>query len=162
MAGDGIRMCVGWEGWEEKTGRSQTESRKRNSKNTEPHSKLPLVLGRSVSLRILSGRHFAKVPSRLQGFKGLAAADCPRHVPIASNMDPERVRAYLQVACAGLGFDIGEVWFTSNENGSSTVAQIGTLSLLFEFFRVLCVRFIASCSPKDSQDRSLLLFSRVA
>ena len=77
-------------------------------------------------------------------------------------MDPERVRAYLQVACAGLGFDIGEVWFTSNENGSSTVAQIGTLSLLFEFFRVLCVRFIASCSPKDSQDRSLLLFSRVA
>ena len=41
-------------------------------------------------------------------------------------MDPERVRAYLQVACAGLGFDIGEVWFTSNEAGSSTVAQIGT------------------------------------
>mmetsp|Transcript_16660 Transcript_16660/g.47808 ORF Transcript_16660/g.47808 Transcript_16660/m.47808 type:complete len:1149 (-) Transcript_16660:246-3692(-) len=39
-------------------------------------------------------------------------------------MDPERVRAYLQVACAGLGFDIGEVWYTSNENGSSTVAQI--------------------------------------
>jgi hypothetical protein len=40
-------------------------------------------------------------------------------------MDPERVRAYLQVACAGLGFDIGEVWWTSNENGSSTVAAIG-------------------------------------
>jgi len=40
-------------------------------------------------------------------------------------MDPERVRAYLQVACAGLGFDIGEVWYTSNESGSSTVAQIG-------------------------------------
>jgi hypothetical protein len=35
------------------------------------------------------------------------------------------VRAYLQVACAGLGFDIGEVWWTSNENGSSTVAAIG-------------------------------------
>ena len=82
-----------------------------------------------------------------------------RHVPIASDMDPERVRAYLQVACAGLGFDIGEVWFTSNENGSSTVAQIGTLSLLLS--SVLCVRFIASCSPKDSQDRSLLLFSHV-
>jgi hypothetical protein len=40
-------------------------------------------------------------------------------------MDPERVRAYLQVACAGLGFDIGEVWWTANENGSSTVAAIG-------------------------------------
>jgi hypothetical protein len=39
-------------------------------------------------------------------------------------MDPERIRAYLQVACAGLGFDIGEVWWTSNENGSSTVAAI--------------------------------------
>ena len=47
-------------------------------------------------------------------------------------MDPERVRAYLQVACAGLGFDIGEVWWTSNENGSSTVAAIGELS----FFRM--------------------------
>ena len=40
-------------------------------------------------------------------------------------MDPERVRAYLQVACAGLGFDIGEVWWTTNERGSSTVAAIG-------------------------------------
>jgi hypothetical protein len=39
-------------------------------------------------------------------------------------MDPERVRAYLQVACAGLGYDIGEVWWTANENGSSTVAAI--------------------------------------
>lgn len=45
-------------------------------------------------------------------------------------MDPERVRAYLQVACAGLGFDIGEVWWTSNENGSSTVAAIGESFLL--------------------------------
>jgi hypothetical protein len=35
------------------------------------------------------------------------------------------VRAYLQVACAGLGFDIGEVWWTQNENGSSTVAALG-------------------------------------
>eukprot|EP00816_Leptocylindrus_hargravesii_P011030 CAMPEP_0196823004 /NCGR_PEP_ID=MMETSP1362-20130617/85680_1 /TAXON_ID=163516 /ORGANISM="Leptocylindrus danicus, Strain CCMP1856" /LENGTH=1194 /DNA_ID=CAMNT_0042202721 /DNA_START=298 /DNA_END=3883 /DNA_ORIENTATION=+ len=25
-------------------------------------------------------------------------------------MDPERIHAYLQAACAGLGFDIGEVW----------------------------------------------------
>ncbi|GAX21000.1 hypothetical protein FisN_1Lh333 [Fistulifera solaris] len=39
-------------------------------------------------------------------------------------MDPERVRAYLQAACAGLGFDVGEVWWTSSENGSSTVAAI--------------------------------------
>ena len=39
-------------------------------------------------------------------------------------MDPERVRSYLQVACAGLGFDIGEVWWMSNENGTSTVASI--------------------------------------
>ncbi|KAG7361257.1 hypothetical protein IV203_036357 [Nitzschia inconspicua] len=35
-------------------------------------------------------------------------------------MDPDRVRAYLQVACAGLGFDIGEVWWTHNDNGSSS------------------------------------------
>jgi len=39
-------------------------------------------------------------------------------------MDPDRVRSYLQVACAGLGFDIGEVWWMSNENGTSTVAAI--------------------------------------
>ena len=40
-------------------------------------------------------------------------------------MDPERIRAYLQVACAGLGFDVGEVWWTSIESGSSAVAAIG-------------------------------------
>ncbi len=28
-------------------------------------------------------------------------------------MDPERIHAYLQAACAGLGFDIGEVWFSA-------------------------------------------------
>ena len=39
-------------------------------------------------------------------------------------MDADRVRSYLQVACAGLGFDIGEVWWMSNENGTSTVAAI--------------------------------------
>jgi hypothetical protein len=33
-------------------------------------------------------------------------------------MDPERVRAYLQVACAGLGFDIGEIWWTSNHEST--------------------------------------------
>jgi hypothetical protein len=43
-------------------------------------------------------------------------------------MDPDRVRAYLQAACAGLGFDIGEVWWTNTESGASTVAAIGTLS----------------------------------
>jgi hypothetical protein len=42
-------------------------------------------------------------------------------------MDPDRVRAYLQVACAGLGFDIGEIWWTSNEGSgsSSALAAIG-------------------------------------
>jgi hypothetical protein len=41
-------------------------------------------------------------------------------------MDPDRVRAYLQVACAGLGFDIGEIWWTHNDNGSSSaMAAIG-------------------------------------
>ena len=39
-------------------------------------------------------------------------------------MDPDRVRSYLQVACAGLGFDIGEVWWMSNESGTSSVAAI--------------------------------------
>lgn len=42
-------------------------------------------------------------------------------------MDADRVRAYLQVACAGLGFDIGEVWWMSNDSGTSTVAAIGVL-----------------------------------
>ena len=43
-------------------------------------------------------------------------------------MDPQRVKSYLQAACAGLGFDIGEVWRTSNGMGSSTVASIGTIN----------------------------------
>mmetsp|Transcript_4391 Transcript_4391/g.6331 ORF Transcript_4391/g.6331 Transcript_4391/m.6331 type:complete len:313 (-) Transcript_4391:428-1366(-) len=30
-------------------------------------------------------------------------------------MDPDRVRAYLQVACAGLGFDIGEIWWANKQ-----------------------------------------------
>ena len=46
-------------------------------------------------------------------------------------MDPCRIRSYLQVACAGLGFEIGEIWWTSNEHGSSTVAAIGEWSSLF-------------------------------
>jgi hypothetical protein len=41
-------------------------------------------------------------------------------------MDPDRVRAYLQVACAGLGFDIGEIWWSTNDNGaSSALMSIG-------------------------------------
>ena len=45
-------------------------------------------------------------------------------------MDPDRVRAYLQVACAGLGFDIGEIWWTNNNNGSSSaLAAIGKAKL---------------------------------
>lgn len=53
---------------------------------------------------------------------------CERFVGLGfeAKMDPERVRAYLQVACAGLGFDIGEIWWTETENGLSTVAAIGT------------------------------------
>lgn len=37
-------------------------------------------------------------------------------------MDPDRVRAYLQISCAGLGFDIGELWWTSNKDGGSSSA----------------------------------------
>ncbi len=53
-------------------------------------------------------------------------------------MDPDRVRAYLQVACAGLGFDIGEIWWTSNEdNGSSSaLAKIGKEVCTFRFVSV--------------------------
>lgn len=32
------------------------------------------------------------------------------------------MRAYLQISCAGLGFDIGELWWTSNKDGESTSA----------------------------------------
>lgn len=44
-------------------------------------------------------------------------------------MDPDRVRAYLQVACAGLGFDIGEIWWTQSDESSSALAAIGEFSL---------------------------------
>jgi len=40
-------------------------------------------------------------------------------------MDVDRIRSYLQAACAGLGFDIGEVWWTSGPNGQGAVAAIG-------------------------------------
>ena len=39
------------------------------------------------------------------------------------------MRAYLQISCAGLGFDIGELWWTSTKDGESTsaLAAIGML-----------------------------------
>lgn len=49
---------------------------------------------------------------------------------IGTAMEPERVRAYLQAACSGLGFDVGEVWWTSGSNGASSVAAIGECLLL--------------------------------
>lgn len=88
-------------------------------------------------------------------------------------MDPERVRAYLQIACAGLGFDIGEVWWTSNENGSSTVAAIGTFhhgryfrsrirKLLFgvayDDVAVLNTFLIGQASVQDMSARTLVTF----
>lgn len=39
------------------------------------------------------------------------------------------MRAYLQVACAGLGFDIGEVWWSSSEGSSTALAAIGKSNL---------------------------------
>jgi hypothetical protein len=53
-------------------------------------------------------------------------------------MDPDRVRAYLQVACAGLGFDIGEIWWSSNEAGSTALAAIG---------KSLCRVWDRNCPP---------------
>ena len=64
---------------------------------------------------------------------------------LALDMDPGRVHAYLQAACAGLGFDIGEVWWTSDENGSSSLAAIGKRSCLgqsaWSLFRCLSRHF---------------------
>lgn len=59
-------------------------------------------------------------------------------------MDPERIHAYLQAACAGLGFDIGEVWFSSNETGTSTstVATIGE-NCIYKVHAYMC--FFFSC-----------------
>lgn len=57
------------------------------------------------------------------------------HQP-AKTMDPDRVRAYLQISCAGLGFDIGELWWTSNKDSgcSSALASIGMLKQQFSIF----------------------------
>jgi hypothetical protein len=38
-------------------------------------------------------------------------------------MDPGRIHAYLQAACAGLGFDIGEVWFSSTDENGTHVGE---------------------------------------
>lgn len=59
-------------------------------------------------------------------------------------MDADRVRSYLQVACAGLGFDIGEVWWMSNENGTSTVAAIGKLNLFTVYMNIFYCNKITS------------------
>ena len=50
-------------------------------------------------------------------------------------MDPGRVKAYLQVACTGLGFDIGEIWWATDNNGSSSPSS--SLMALGEFFHVV-------------------------
>jgi hypothetical protein len=57
-------------------------------------------------------------------------------------MDPDRVKAYLQVACTGLGFDIGEIWWTSDDNtgASSALMAIGELHVV--------VNLSSSCSAK--------------
>ena len=60
-------------------------------------------------------------------------------------MDADRVRSYLQVACAGLGFDIGEVWWMSNESGTSTVAAIGKSNAAAVV--LLCIRCAAQLVP---------------
>ncbi len=58
-------------------------------------------------------------------------------------MDPDRVRAYLQVACAGLGFDIGEIWWSSNEEGetSTAFASFGKFVLICKGAKVISCRF---------------------
>lgn len=71
-------------------------------------------------------------------------------------MDPERIHAYLQAACAGLGFDIGEVWFSSNETGSSTVAKIGKLSSSLTW-RIFSRYNILSMKEKVKFDISFIL-----
>jgi hypothetical protein len=68
------------------------------------------------------------------------------------------VRAYLQVACAGLGFDIGEIWWTNNENGSSTVAAIGEFFVL----RIECARkFVFAVTQCEEFDWLLCFFNDI-
>jgi hypothetical protein len=72
-------------------------------------------------------------------------------------MDADRVRAYLQVACAGLGFDIGEVWWMSNESGTSTVAAIGVCYFL-RIIICICLRFIIVLSSDTSELKFAVLY----
>ena len=72
-------------------------------------------------------------------------------------MDADRVRAYLQVACAGLGFDIGEVWWMSNESGTSTVAAIGVCYFL-RIIICICLRFIIVQSSDTSELKFAVLY----
>ena len=70
-------------------------------------------------------------------------------------MDPGRIHAYLQAACSGLGFDVGEVWFSSTEVPSSPSLTFGespkwlknqwkaVLWLLVRFMFMLNVSFIS-------------------
>jgi hypothetical protein len=62
-----------------------------------------------------------------------------RSPPPEVKMDPDRVKAYLQVACTGLGFDIGEIWWTSDDNtgASSALMAIGELPCC-QAFIILC------------------------
>lgn len=45
-------------------------------------------------------------------------------------MDPGRIHSYLQAACAGLGFDIGEVWFAAVDKKNSKLTSIGKYQVL--------------------------------
>ena len=51
-------------------------------------------------------------------------------------MDPERVKAYLQAACAGLGFDVGEIWWTSGNAVPSAVTVSGKFPGGGDYFRL--------------------------
>lgn len=39
-------------------------------------------------------------------------------------MDPDRIHSYLKAACIGLGFDIGEVWWTSTTEKATASTKI--------------------------------------
>ena len=52
-------------------------------------------------------------------------------------MDTSRVQAYLKVACAGLGFDVGEVWVTTKSQGSAGIAFGGKFNLIFRSFDII-------------------------
>ena len=53
-------------------------------------------------------------------------------------MDPGRINAYLQASCAGLGFDIGEVWFSSGDKTDrvNSLGECASMPLFFFRFSV--------------------------